>query len=116
MTPDGMPPLSSSGLGLSRPGEPVPAHDATQQRTYWGIADIEHQCRISRSTAWRLVRREGFPAPVVLTRRCLMWPRGEVIDFIERHRDPMHYVATAAGKPVSGPTRVFSSRPIGRSG
>ena len=116
MTPDDMLPLASSGLGLSRSGEPVPARAAPEQSMYWGIADIEHHCRISRSTAWRLVRREGFPAPVVLTRRCLMWPRDEVIDFIERHRDPMHYVTTAAGKPVSGPARAFSSRPIGRHG
>ncbi len=114
MTPDGMPPLTSPDLGLSRSGEPVPAHAATEQSMYWGIADIEHQCRISRSTAWRLVRREGFPAPVVLTRRCLMWPRDEVIDFIERHRDPTHYVSTGAGKPEPGLARAFSSRPIGR--
>lgn len=114
MTPEGMPTLMSSGLSPSRTDELVPAHAATEQSMYWGIADIEYHCRISRSTAWRLVRREGFPAPVVLTRRRLVWPRDEVIAFIERHRDPMHYADTAVGKPAVGPAHAFSSRPVGR--
>lgn len=79
--------------------------------TYWGIADVEYHCRVSRKTAWRLVRSPGFPAPVVLGRRVL-WPRDEVITFIEDKRDPDRY-ATEPPRP----TRVhapFSAREVRR--
>src|SRR4051794_39034241 len=61
---------------------------------YWDIDDVQFHCRIGRSTAWRLVRQEGFPPPVVLGRRTLLWPRAEVISFVENKRNPEHYGAS----------------------
>jgi predicted DNA-binding transcriptional regulator AlpA len=58
---------------------------------YWDIDDVQFHCRIGRSTAWRLVRETGFPPPVVLGRRTLVWPRDEVITFVDNKRDPKHY-------------------------
>jgi len=75
--------------------------------TFWDIEDVQFHCRIGRSTAWRLVREAGFPAPVVLGRRTIVWPRSEVIAFIDEKRDPGHYVVEAqvAREPM------FSVRP-----
>ena len=67
--------------------------------TYWDIDDVQFHCRIGRSTAWRLVREEGFPAPVVLGRRTLVWPRKEVIAFVDEKRDPNHYSGGATSEP-----------------
>ena len=69
---------------------------------FWDIKDVEFHCRIGRSTAWRLVREAGFPAPVVLGSRTVVWPRAEVIAFIEDKRDPGHYVGEAevAREPI----------------
>lgn len=58
---------------------------------FWDIEDLLFHCRIGRSTAWRLVREPGFPAPLILGRRTLVWPRGEVMSFLEEKRDPGHY-------------------------
>jgi predicted DNA-binding transcriptional regulator AlpA len=68
------------------------AHDDTAAlATYWDISDVQYHCRLGRSAAWRLVRRDGFPAPVVLSQREVLWPRDEVIAFLDKHRDPQHY-------------------------
>src|SRR3954452_1145376 len=58
---------------------------------YWDIDDVQFHCRIGRSTAWRLVRQAGFPAPIVLGRRLVVWPRAEVVAFIAEKRDPSQY-------------------------
>lgn len=58
---------------------------------FWDIRDIQFHCRMGRSTAWRLVREDGFPAPVVCGKRTVLWPRDEVTVFLEGRRDPGHY-------------------------
>ena len=77
---------------------------------YWNIRDIQFHCRISRSTAWGLVREEGFPAPVLHGKRCVLWPSCEVVEFLEVRRQPGRY--HRAGSEES-PT--FVSRPVGSS-
>src|SRR5438552_3519726 len=69
---------------------------------YWDIDDVQFHCRIGRSTAWRLVREEGFPAPIVLGKRTLVWPRAEVIAFVELKRDPSHYSADSTANEPAG--------------
>ena len=71
-----------------------PARNAQYRQdepVYWDIDDVQFHCRIGRSTAWRLVREDGFPPPVVLGKRTVLWPREEVIAFVEDRRDPRHY-------------------------
>ncbi len=60
---------------------------------YWDIDDIQFHCRIGRTTAWRLVRSNTFPAPVVLGPKSLVWPREEVVTFMEARRQSDHYAA-----------------------
>ena len=78
---------------------------------YWTIRDVEHHCQVSRATAWRLARGEGFPSPIVLGPRIVRWRRDEVIAFIEGRRDEEHYAASA---PTTG-TAPFAVRTV-RSG
>src|SRR2546423_13699652 len=73
------------------------------QPVYWDIDDVQFHCRIGRSTARRLVREQGFPAPVVLGRRTLGWPRAEGIALVEERRAPTQYL-TSDNPP--GRTRV----------
>ncbi len=64
----------------------------TGEALYWDIEDIQYHCRISRTTAWRLVRNEEqFPSPVVLGPRSIVWPQREVVAFFEARRRPSHY-------------------------
>jgi predicted DNA-binding transcriptional regulator AlpA len=42
---------------------------------------------LGKSAAYDLTRRPGFPAPVVVSSRCLRWPQREVADFAESLRD-----------------------------
>jgi predicted DNA-binding transcriptional regulator AlpA len=84
------------------------------ESTYWDIEDLQFHCRIGRSTAWRLVRRDDFPSPVVFNPRGVLWPREEVIAFMEQHREPDHY---RRGDRAEAPHRrepAFSSRPTRR--
>jgi len=76
---------------------------------YWDIRDIQFQCRVSRSTAWRMVRESEFPEPVVYGKKCVLWPREEVVRFLEGRRDPGHY---APPTPTPSPTPSFSSRSL----
>ena len=80
---------------------------------YWDIDDVQFHCRIGRSTAWRLVREEGFPAPIVLGKRSLVWPRAEVIAFVEDKRDPSHYTTASATNPPARFTVRANRRRVG---
>jgi predicted DNA-binding transcriptional regulator AlpA len=81
---------------------------------YWDIDDVQFHCRIGRSTAWRLVRDAGFPSPVVLGRRTVLWPRDEVLAFVEDKRDPDHYGSDQAeSRPPSFTVRPSRRRRIG---
>ncbi len=80
------------------------------ESTYWDIDDVQFHCRIGRSTAWRLVRRDGFPAPVVFSPRGVLWPREEVVAFMELHRNPSHYRCEDHGSPPRRREAAFSSR------
>jgi hypothetical protein len=51
------------------------------------------------------VREEGFPPPVLLGKRTILWPRDEVIDFLDQKRDPAHYGAPAGDAVVRFSTR-----------
>lgn len=80
---------------------------------YWNIRDIQFHCRIGRSTAWRLVREDGFPAPVLYGKRCVLWPRVEVMEFLEARREFDHYTREKRGVTGSpSPDPTFVARPI----
>lgn len=93
-------------------------HDDRDAAAYWDIRDIQFHCRMGRSTAWRLVRADGFPAPVLCGKRTVLWPRGEVMVFLEGRRDPGHYRSEPAPAPatrapfVARAVRHRSSRPM----
>lgn len=57
---------------------------------FWDIRDIQFHCRIGRTRAWELVREPGFPPPVALGRRRI-WPRGDVLAFLETLKRSIHY-------------------------
>lgn len=81
---------------------------------YWDIRDLQFHCRIGRSTAWRLVREEGFPAPVVYGKRGVIWPSAEVIQFLERRRDQAHYNKPAGSRRDAPAVSQFAVRPVRR--
>ena len=84
--------------------------DDPEAAAYWDIRDIQFHCRIGRSTAWRLVREECFPAPILCGKRTVLWPRGEVMAFLEGRRDPGHYRCSPV---ISTPLAVsYSARAI----
>src|SRR5947209_8482370 len=89
-----------------------------RQPEYWDVRDIQFHCRMGRSTAWRLVRENGFPAPVVHGKRCILWPRSEVIAFLERRRSEEHYRVGVGAIEPERPRAMFSTRAVrtGRNG
>src|SRR3954470_18921946 len=91
-------------LSAHAAGRDVGKHESAP--VYWDIDDVQFHCRIGRSTAWRLVRERGFPAPVVLGSRTVVWPRVEVIAFVDEKRDPHHYRDSAARQ-----SSAFTARP-----
>lgn len=95
--------------------EPSPflGPDRSRPASYWDINDVQFHCRVSRKTAWRLVRRSGFPSPALIGRR-VIWPRAEVIAFIEEQRDPNHYVEAVHEVSTAQRTPTFTSRQVGR--
>lgn len=68
---------------------------------YWDIRDVQFHCRMGRSTAWRLVRSDDFPAPVLCGKRMVLWPRREVMAFLEGRREQGHYRREAAPAPAT---------------
>lgn len=96
--------MDEGAVTLTRSGPNGPVDG---EPTYWDIDDVQFNCRIGKSTAWRLVREEGFPPPVILGRRTVLWPREEVIAFVEDRRDPRHYTPAADGSPGN----CFTVRP-----
>ena len=88
----------------------------TGEATYWDIEDIQFHCRLSRTTAWRLARHDaGFPIPVILGPRNFVWPRAEVVAFLEARRR----AAPQGKKPATRTQRVpneqaavYSPRPL----
>lgn len=74
----------------ARPGDAQP-EAANTEPIYWTIRDIEHHCRVSRATAWRLVRSPDFPAPIVLGSKTIRWRRDEVIRFVDQRRHGDRY-------------------------
>lgn len=87
----------------------------TGEATYWDIEDIQFHCRLSRTTAWQLARRDkDFPQPVVLAPKTIVWPRVEVIAYMEARRKAEHY-KPAASPPNPVPDEggaFFVSRPV----
>jgi predicted DNA-binding transcriptional regulator AlpA len=82
--------------------------------TYWDINDIQFHCRIGRTTAWKLVKRFDFPAPVVLGPKSLVWPSRDVVAYMESHRAPSHYgpdERLVAERPSSV---TYTLRPVSR--
>lgn len=79
---------------------------------YWNIRDIQFHCRISRSTAWRLVREERFPPPVLHGKRCVLWPSIEVMEFLEARREPGHYRRNGSASAEGSHSR-FVQRQVG---
>ena len=88
---------------------------STADATYWDIHDIQFHCRLSRTSAWELARgHRDFPSPVVLGRKSLIWPRAEVVAFMEAHRRRDHYPRRKSGSATASENRgpAFASRPI----
>ena len=77
---------------------------------YWSIEDIRLECGVSLSSAWRLVRRVGFPAPVVLGSKLIRWRRTEVLRFVDGLQAPARY-AKEADADISPSS--FTSRTLG---
>ncbi len=84
------------------------------ESTYWDIDDLQFHCRMGRSTAWRLVKRDDFPKPIVFSPRGVLWPREEVIAFMEQRREPNHYRRCVQTEPSRGCEPAFASRPARR--
>jgi len=88
--------------------------DGSEAATYWDIDDVQFHCRVSRSTAWRLVRSDGFPPPAVFGRR-VVWPRAEVVIFMEDRRVPNYYADRDQRAGVTdGRAPAFTSRQVRR--
>lgn len=83
---------------------------APEAALYWDIRDIQFHCRMGRSTAWRLVREDGFPPPVLCGKRSVLWPQREVVGFLEERRDAGHY-RRARAVPTAQPVQ-FAARPV----
>jgi hypothetical protein len=78
---------------------------------FWSIGDLQFHCRIGRTRAWELVREAGFPKPVAVGRR-LIWPRSEVLEFLEARRRRDYGLTSAAVAVLDGPR--FLERPVRR--
>ncbi len=83
-----------------------------EEAHYWSIRDIAFHCWMGRSTAWGLVREDGFPTPVVHGQRCVLWPRDEVIEFMDVCRDPSHYRRGGVPTSEGSQSAPFSARPV----
>ena len=70
---------------------------------YWSIDDIRLECGVSLSSAWRLVRREGFPSPVVLGSKLIRWRRADVLRFVDALEAPGRYANRSGPRVVSAP-------------
>lgn len=88
-----------------------PGDDDRDAAAYWDIRDVQFHCRMGRSTAWRLVREDGFPAPVLCGKRIVLWPRDEVMLFLDGRRSPGHYRREAAPPPSNSTS--FVARAVG---
>lgn len=88
----------------------VPEADAT----FWNIRDIQFHCRIGRTKAWQIVREPEFPPPVEIGSKRLVWPRHEVIAFIERGRSPQRYRLEARQRAGGSPSDSFVVRSVRR--
>jgi predicted DNA-binding transcriptional regulator AlpA len=76
---------------------------------YWAIRDIQFHCRVSRSTAWRLVRSPGFPRAAVLSPKTVRWRRDEVEAFVDARRESAQNSAPEA-PPVEA--TAYVARPV----
>ena len=68
------PPASAADCCAHCPGELYTLHD------------IKTVFAVQTSTARALVADPGFPAPIVISRRCHRWPAAEVLAFRDRLR------------------------------
>ena len=87
----------------------------TGEATYWDIEDIQFHCRLSRTTAWRLARHDaGFPIPVILGPRNFVWPRAEVVAFLEARRRaaPQGKKPTRTSRVPNEQAAAYSPRPL----
>jgi predicted DNA-binding transcriptional regulator AlpA len=47
----------------------------------FSVHEVARVFRLQRTAVYGLTRREGFPAPMVLSSRCYRWPAAEVVAF-----------------------------------
>lgn len=78
---------------------------------YWDIRDIQFHCRVSRSTAWRMVDEPDFP-PRMTYGRCVRWPRAEVMQFLESRREEPSVRERRGRRQLA--TSGFTTRPVRR--
>jgi predicted DNA-binding transcriptional regulator AlpA len=77
---------------------------------YWDIRDIQFHCRVSRSTAWRMVDEPDFPLRMTYG-RCVRWPRAEVMQFLENRR-VQPSISQRGHRQLA--TSGFTTRPVRR--
>jgi predicted DNA-binding transcriptional regulator AlpA len=85
---------------------------STAEATYWDIDDLQFHCRIGRTTAWRLVRTDGFPPPVVLGPKNLVWPRRAVLAYMESCTHEDHYASRPISSSKLAQAVSYRSRPV----
>jgi len=108
--------MAASGMTSRQGGARGERHSETLWRlqkdktTYWDIRDIQHECRIGRTTAWRLVKEPGFPAPVVVGERSLSWPAYEVVQYLETMRQRDRYIDRRSRPMRGGPSDDYHYR------
>jgi predicted DNA-binding transcriptional regulator AlpA len=78
---------------------------------YWDIRDIQFHCRVSRSTAWRMVDEPDFPQRMTYG-RCVRWPRAEVMQFLENRRAQPSVHERRDGHQLAA--AGFTTRPVRR--
>jgi predicted DNA-binding transcriptional regulator AlpA len=78
---------------------------------YWDIRDIQFHCRVSRSTAWRMVDEPDFPRRITYG-RCVRWPRAEVMQFLEKRRAQPQPAERRVARASTAP--AFTTRSVRR--
>jgi predicted DNA-binding transcriptional regulator AlpA len=103
---------------------PVNEAEATADR--WAtdrlvsVADIRRLFKVGRTTAYELIHRPGFPAPVPVSHRCLRWWASEIhayADTLQREgtRRSAHRTVKPPTLHPSVPRRITGRVRIARS-
>ena len=53
---------------------------------YLRLPELTQRLGIARSTVYKLIKNDGFPKPVKITRRTSVWSEDEVQAYLDRQR------------------------------